>query len=257
MSEKLSLQWNDFRDDLHTAMTNLRKDTVFTDVTLVCEDGQQVEAHKAILVASSPFFQTLFARNKHPHPLIYMRSVNSDNLVAIVDFLYCGETNVQKENLNSFLSLADELQLKGLIAQKFEKISEGLQPDISVKTEDSLEDRIPILKDFVARVSFKSEDQESSELDEKIEFMMSRTLKTTANGRGKQYTCKVCGKEGQSINIKQHIEAMHVEGISIACNICHRLFKTRRVIKNHMQSIHKERSDPNSVKLEPKLESSE
>ena len=257
MSEKLSLQWNDFRDDLHTAMTNLRKDTDFTDVTLVCEDGQQVEAHKAILVASSPFFQTLFGRNRHPHTLVYMRSVNSDNLVAIVDFLYCGETNVQKENLNSFLSLADELQLKGLIAQKFEKISEGLQPDISVKTEDSLEDRIPILKDFVARVSFKSEDQESSELDEKIEFMMSRTPKTTNNGRGKQYTCNVCGKEGQSINIKQHIEAIHIEGISIACNICHRLFKTRRVIKNHMQSIHKERSDPNSVKLEPKLESSE
>ena len=134
-------------------------------------------------------------------------------------------------------------QLQGLIEQK--KTSEA---EISVKTEDSLKD--PILKDFVARVSFKSEDQESSGLDEKIEFMMSRTPKTTANGRGKQYTCKVCGKEGQSINIKQHIEAMHIEGISIACNICHRIFKTRRVIKNHMQTIHKERSDPVSVKLE-------
>ena len=250
MFEKLCLQWNDFRDDLHTAMTNLRKDTDFTDVTLVCEDGQQVEAHKAILAASSPFFQTLFGRNRHPHPLVFMRGVNFDNLVAIVDFLYCGETNIRKENLNSFLSLADELQLKGLIEQKFEKISEGLEAEISVKTEDSLKDREPILKDFVARVSFKTEDQESSGLDEKIEFMMSRTPKTTTNGRGKQYTCKVCGKEGQSINIKQHIEAMHIEGISIACNICHRLFKTRRVIKNHMQTIHKERSDPNSVKLE-------
>ena len=250
MFEKLCLQWNDFRDDLQIAMTNLRKDTDLTDVTLVCGDGQQVEAHKVILAASSPFFHTLFGRNRHPHPLVYMRGVNSDNLVAIVDFLYCGETNVQKENLNSFLSLADELQLKGLIEQKSEKISEGLEAEISVKTEDSLKGIDPILKDFVARVSFKSEGQESSDLDEKIEFMMSRTPKITANGKGKQYNCKVCGKEGQSINIKQHIEAMHIEGISIACSICHRLFKTRRILKNHMQSIHKERSDLNAVKLE-------
>ena len=42
MNEKVCLQWNDFRDDLHTAITNLRKDTDFTDVTLVCEDGSKV-----------------------------------------------------------------------------------------------------------------------------------------------------------------------------------------------------------------------
>ena len=32
MFEKLCLQWNDFKDDLYTAMTNLRKDADFTDV---------------------------------------------------------------------------------------------------------------------------------------------------------------------------------------------------------------------------------
>ena len=34
-------------------------DKDFTDVTLACEDGKQVEAHKVILAASSPFFSTL------------------------------------------------------------------------------------------------------------------------------------------------------------------------------------------------------
>ena len=70
MSEKLCLQWNDFKENVNTAFGSLRDDKDFSDVTLACEDGQQVEAHKVILAASSPFFQNLLKRNKHSHPLI-------------------------------------------------------------------------------------------------------------------------------------------------------------------------------------------
>ena len=89
----------------------MREDQDFSDVTLACEDGQQVEAHKVILVASSPFFQRLLGRNKHPHPLIYMRGIKSVDIVAIIDFLYCGEAAVYQENLDSFLTIAEELEL--------------------------------------------------------------------------------------------------------------------------------------------------
>ena len=112
--EKLCLQWNDFKENISSAFGDLRQDNEFTDVTLACEDGQQVEAHKLVLVASSPFFQNILKRNKHPHPLIYMRGVSPENLIAMVDFFYHGETNVYQENLDSFLVLAEELQLKGL-----------------------------------------------------------------------------------------------------------------------------------------------
>ena len=74
-TEKLCLQWNDFKDNVHFSFGKLRNDNDFTDVTLACEDGQQVEAHKVILAASSPFFQKLLGRNKHPHPLIYKKKV--------------------------------------------------------------------------------------------------------------------------------------------------------------------------------------
>ena len=47
--EKLCLQWNDFCDNVSSAFGDLRDDKEFTDVTLACEDGQQVEAHKVIL----------------------------------------------------------------------------------------------------------------------------------------------------------------------------------------------------------------
>ena len=77
--QKLCLHWNEFRENVSTAFGDLRQDKEFTDVTLACEDGQQVEAHKVVLVASSPFFQHILKRNKHSHPLIYMRGVRSEN----------------------------------------------------------------------------------------------------------------------------------------------------------------------------------
>ena len=100
---------------------SFREDNDFADMTLACEDGQQVEAHKVILAASSPFFQKLIGRNKHPYPLIFMRGVNSDDILAIVDFLYRGEANVFQENLDSFLAIAEELQLKGLMVKTDKK----------------------------------------------------------------------------------------------------------------------------------------
>ena len=55
MVEKLCLRWNDFQDIVKNAFGHLRASTDFVDVTLACEDGQQIEAHKMILAASSPF----------------------------------------------------------------------------------------------------------------------------------------------------------------------------------------------------------
>ena len=46
---KLCLQWNDFQENITTAFGELKSDKDFTDVTLVSEDGQQIEAHKLAL----------------------------------------------------------------------------------------------------------------------------------------------------------------------------------------------------------------
>ena len=44
---------DDFNDNVEKAFGNLRQDSDFNDVTLVSEDGQNVEAHKVILASSS------------------------------------------------------------------------------------------------------------------------------------------------------------------------------------------------------------
>ena len=87
-SEKLCLKWNDFQENLNSALGDLRNDQDFADVTLACEDGTHIQVHKVVLASSSPFFKEMLKRNKHPHPLIYMRELKARDLLAMVDFLY-------------------------------------------------------------------------------------------------------------------------------------------------------------------------
>ena len=49
MSDKLCLQWNDFKDNIIDSFRNLRKENDYADVTLVCEDGKQMDSHKVVL----------------------------------------------------------------------------------------------------------------------------------------------------------------------------------------------------------------
>ena len=243
MSEKLCLQWNDFQENIKSAFGNLREDKDFTDVTLACGDGQQVEAHKVVLAASSPFFQKLLGRNKHPHPIIYMTEMKAENLLAIVDFLYRGEANILQKNLDSFLAIADELQLMGLMGKTEDKYFEDEKPllsfDISAKVPktsprkrvSSTEIHNPEENRTLAILNSFSGDLD--ELEERVTSMMEKSRNNLGNGKGFAKRCKVCGKEGQAPNIKDHIEANHLEGIVVPCGLCNKTFRSRNALRCH------------------------
>jgi len=111
--EKFCLRWNDFESNISTAFRELRDDKDFFDVTLACDD-EQIQAHKVILSACSPFFRGVLRRNPHAHPLLYLKGVRYTDLQSVLNFMYHGEVNVAQEELNSFLAVAEELRVKGL-----------------------------------------------------------------------------------------------------------------------------------------------
>ena len=118
--DKFCLKWNDYEKNLGTAFNDLREQEELFNVSLISEDGSQVEAHKVVLSACSPFFRNIITRNaRHPHPLLFLKGVRHRDLVSLLDFMYRGQVNIAQEDLSTFLSVAEELKVKGLTqAQK-------------------------------------------------------------------------------------------------------------------------------------------
>ena len=260
LSEKLCLQWNDYQDNVKNAFASLRGVADFVDVTLACEDGHQIEAHKVILAASSPFFENILKKNKNSHPLIYMRGVKSVDLLAMVDFLYLGEANVLQDNLDSFLCMAEELRLKGLQGSKDQnEFSDAKQNGFPSSTEPARKTS-HIISNFEAestateltKKADKNENQalvlpktkllsaDMQDLDITVKSMMETSHNTIMDGncQKKAKICKICGKEGGATAIKRHIEVNHLEGVSIPCNQCDKTFRSRNALTKHNSAHH-------------------
>ena len=251
MSEKLCLKWNDFQENINSAFGSLRKDTDLSDVTLACADGQQIEAHKVVLSMSSPLFQNLLKGKRHKHPLIYMRGMKSEDLIAIVDFLYYGEANVCQENLDSFLDIAEELKLKGLTGQHVEEIGEAgilantnpiqmKTKEVSNKKQSKLDTKPPgLVTNYDRRLAIPNDaSRELQELDEQVKTMMELSQNKIESGKTRALICKVCGKEGERKSIRDHIEANHIEGISLPCHICGKISRSRQGLRKHKTYKH-------------------
>ena len=186
-----------------------------------------------------------------------MKGVKFEDLCAIVDFLYLGEANVFQENLDSFLGIAEELKLKGLTDQTRDgenkkEISSG-HPVQQVNSKPLHKKEKPGMKkdplsshaetspaqsyneNKVAIPNFLSWDLQ--QLDEKVKSMMESSETLIPYGKnGKQErakTCKVCGKEGLSMAIRDHIEAHHLEGVSLPCDVCGKECRSRQLLRKH------------------------
>ena len=97
------LNWSQHQANRTLAFNAFRDNQQFADVTLACDDDEQLEAHKVILSAASPFFQNILERNHHSHPLLYIRGSSKKNLSALLDFMYSGEARVPIDELERFM----------------------------------------------------------------------------------------------------------------------------------------------------------
>merc|ERR1712086_1087793 len=113
-SENFCLKWNDFETNIRDSFRELREEQDYFDVTIACDDGPTLEAHRIILSAGSQLFREIFRKSKHQSPFVYLKGISSGYLGYILDFLYNGEASIAQDELPPFLETARELQVKGL-----------------------------------------------------------------------------------------------------------------------------------------------
>lgn len=79
-------------------------------------------------------------------------------------------------------------------------------------------------------------------LDEHINIMMEKDSAKDSSGKA-LYRCKVCAKQTNHGNtMKKHIEANHLEGMSIPCNQCKKTFRPRNALALHIHRDHRKKS---------------
>ena len=264
-NDKFCLKWNDFRENLTDSFNKLREDCEFSDVTLVCEENQQIEAHRVILSACSPFFSSVLKKNKHSHPMIYMRGIKAKNLVAIMDFIYQGETNIYQEDLDAFLALAEDLKLKGLTGanhssgieekpeipkfvpkqhqnketvkeERFIFKSSEIDPHMVVDYPDTDLSGSSSLVPIDAGRTMVTVDSAMEDVKARIYSMMEKFTDGPFN-----WKCSVCGKPSKDrANMARHIES-HIDGVSYPCDKCGKISRSANALKVHKSRNHNQK----------------
>ena len=234
-NEKLCLKWNDFQNIVQTSFGELRSDNDFTDVTLACED-ESIKVHKVVLSACSPFFKRLLKTHSHPQPLIYMRGIKSTDLVAIVDFIYLGEANIFQEQLDIFLTLAEELELKGLngsseeaatdytkgsFAGDYQRVPDvGIQRNRNVGTSVKFEDN----KNTFDKALMPIRTKEKRSIVVNPDTMA--TIESMTQKRADGYACTNCDYTSKKKDhMREHVEK-HIDGVEYPCNVCNRVYRS-------------------------------
>ena len=113
--EQFNLNWHTYSEHLREMMENLMNSHKSADVTLVCNDKTKFKAHKFVLSACSPVFQSIIddLPNKEDS-FIYLRGVESQEMKSILQFMYLGQATFYHDRMDEFFKVTKNLEIKEL-----------------------------------------------------------------------------------------------------------------------------------------------
>ena len=203
---KLSVMRKDF-EYKDNSLSKILNEKLFTDVTLACNDGKQIDAHRLVLGSQSLFFEQILKANNRKDILICIPNIHCDIVESILEFIYNGRTEIAEEQLKNFLNFGKEFGIKGL-----EDMQYNLESDNgiinNIKETGYKDDNLSISKSLMKRLE---------------------------NGK---YACDQC--DYQSVyrrGVKRHQEMIHLN-VRHSCDECPKEYKDESKLKMHKKSAH-------------------
>ena len=120
-----------------------------------------------------------------------------------------------------------QIKPKALVKSNIKQPSSLKGADEQLVNIDSNFEQIMTLTKYVS--------DDLQELDEQVKSMMENSQNMVQEGKQRKRAkiCKACGKEGNPTAIKDHIEANHLDGVSLPCNNCEKTFRSRIAKRMH------------------------
>ena len=128
------MKWNSFESHLLASQKELYFTKQFSDVTLVSDDLVEFLAHKTILSTASPMMKSLLGMSSQQQSsFLYLKGVTQENLEAILQYIYLGETEINEQKVQEFTKIAKDLGM-----QEMENKSVSYKHQLKVEKLDFL-----------------------------------------------------------------------------------------------------------------------
>ena len=88
---------------------------------------------------------------------------------------------------------------------------------------------------------------DNQNLDKQIFSMITKSDVHAGKGQGFLYICNVCGKQAPYMNMKRHVEANHITGVSHECDLCGKTSRSKHATLLHKTRYHSISADSKQI----------
>ena len=230
---------------LKTGIKHAKDNNVFSDVTLVCDDGDLYHAHKLVLISGSPFLKYLLSSQPcQDQAMIFLAGFTNKAIKSLLEFIYAGVLEVEKELLNDVIDTAKDLGIDSLdkVIYNIKLHNESIGNSHKIR-EIQTEDKTLSHNEDIQRTPTNT--NKKSQVHGKATRKLNNAL-NEENGLFEEtemlfkLMCGACGFKSNLRDVfEQHFDKFHQKGRSLfSCGSCDFCSKEKKILKYHIKQKH-------------------
>merc|ERR1712241_1663411 len=116
--DEVNINWKSSGDNLVRNLVSEANRSLFSDVSLVCQDGERISAHQVILSSNISILKKPLLKHKEnltgEIPTIIMPDIKKEDLESLLKFMYRGTTGALTIGENRFQKLVNLTKYLGI-----------------------------------------------------------------------------------------------------------------------------------------------
>ena len=255
--ENVKLNLDQCSENLLKNLKILWSDNGFNDVTLAFDDESQFNVNRTLLAALSPHLKSILRKVQGHKPWLYMFGLESSLVKSLLDFVFFGEISIEKNKLESFVKMANKLQIDGFTYECQQKdYYEEIEDYIKDLKKGEFENESSLLDESYSSPTANTVNSinEESKIDKEVGihcYLCQRShfqtveehdsLFHTNYKKETSYSCNNCDKKfKKQLWLKQHERKEHgtTSETDVTCDVCYRKFKTISKMEKHKDYSH-------------------